>query len=438
MGFILKIKKVIYFFVLGLFLFVPIFVFGIENQNTEGLKIQEQTNQIEKTIISELKQNEKIIIDIFVRDTCKHCKEAKLFLTDLQTERSDFEVVYRNLKDEKEYENWKTLAEKKGLPKITPIIFISNTIIQGFDTQETTGKRIIDLIDKGKSLEKVYTFDEFILADINNFAIEGSGNTGCSENSTECSASEVNYIFTLPFFGVVDLYDYSLPTISFVLGFIDGFNPCAMWVLVTFLLVLIQVGNRRRMWEIAGLFIVAEAIMYYLILTVWFTAWDFIGLDAIITPIVGLVAIGGGVFFLYEWKTADGTCKVTDIKERAKISSRIKKLAESKLTWATVLGIIGLALSVNIIEFACSVGIPQAYTKIIEINQLGFWATQGNMLLYIIAYMVDDLIVFGIALYGIDKLHLATKYSKASNLIGGVLMILLGLILIFAREWLVF
>lgn len=389
-----------------------------------------QTDQAVETAIEQ-----KAVIDVFVRDTCKHCKDAKSFLSDLQTKRDDFVINYRNLKDKQEYENWKALADKKELPKITPIILVANTVIQGFDTPETTGQRLVALIDKAKTLEHQYSVEEYI-ADDRKFAIEGTG-TGCTENSTECAASEVNYIFTVPFFGVVDLYEYSLPAISFILGLIDGFNPCAMWVLVTFLLVLMQVGNRRRMFEIAGLFILAEAIMYYLILTVWFTAWDFIGLDAIITPIVGLVAIGGGIFFLWEWRKSDGTCQVGDVQQKSKISGKIKKLAESKVTWATAAGIIGLAFSVNIIEFACSIGIPQAYTKIIEINELGTLATHANMFIYIIAYMIDDFIVFAIALYGIDKLHLATKYSKASNLIGGVLMIILGLILIFAREWLV-
>lgn len=399
----------------------------------------EPTEQQENQIQDDVSENfhEKVEIHMFERNTCKHCKDAKEYLGKLAQERNDFELVLHNLKDETEYNNWKEFTTKNEIPKITPIILMSNSVIQGFDTGETTGQQIIRLIEEGKKTEKLYTYEEYLTLSKDELQLRGEA-AGCTEDSTECAATEVNYIFTVPFLGVIDLYDYSLPSISFILGLIDGFNPCAMWVLVTFLLVLVQVGNRRRMLEIAGLFILAETVMYYLILTVWFTAWDFIGLDAIITPIVGLVAIGGGLFFLWEWKNSDGTCQVTNMEQRAKLSGRIKRLAESKLTWASALGVIALAFSVNVIEFACSVGIPQAYTKIIEINQLTPLETHANMLIYILAYMIDDFIVFGIAFYGIEKLHLTTKYSKASNLIGGVLMIALGLILIFARELLVF
>ena len=197
-------------------------------------------------------------------------------------------------------------------------------------------------------------------------------------------------------------------------------------------------GTKRRMWVVAGLFIAAETVMYYLILNVWFTTWDFVGLDRIVTPIVGVLALGGGVFFLYEWYASDGTCKVVNLEQRSKISGRIRKLATEPFTWVTALGVIGLAFSVNIIEFACSIGIPQAFTKIIELNNLGFWQTQGLMLNYIFFYMIDDFLVFGIALWGFEKLYLTERYAKWSNLLGGVLMLILGALLIFAPQFLRF
>lgn len=108
------------------------------------------------------------------------------------------------------------------------------------------------------------------------------------------------------------------------------------------------------------------------------------------------------------------------------------------MTVATAVGIIGVALSVNVIEFACSIGIPQTFTGILEINTLSFWTQQWYVLIYILAYMVDDFIVFGFALYGFDKLHASEKYSKLSTLIGGILMILLGGLLLFFPDILIF
>ena len=185
---------------------------------------------------------------------------------------------------------------------------------------------------------------------------------------------------------------------------------------------------------IAGLFIVAETVMYYLILNVWFTTWDFVGLDRYVTPVVGLLALGGGVFFLYEWYRADGTCKVTNSEQRSKISAQVRKLASEPFTWLSAAGVIMLALSVNVIEFACSIGIPQAFTKIIELNELSFFGSQSLMFVYILFYMVDDFIVLGLALWGAERLHLTTTYARWCNLFGGLLMLLLGSLLVFAPE----
>lgn len=379
---------------------------------------------------------EKVLIEMFSREDCTHCKDQKAFLNELAGRRSDFVVVYDDLSEEANKQLWIKVAELEKMPKVTPITLIGETVIQGFDKPETTGKIIEDLIDKNIGKPNI-GFQKFV-------EMGGSGkvkkvaNGTCEEGSSECTVVDEPLLVSIPFVGSVDVSKYSLPVLSFVLGFVDGFNPCAMWVLVTFLLVLLQMGDRKKMWQIAGLFILAETVMYYMILNVWAGVWDFVGLDNIVTPIVGAVAIGGGLFFLYEWKTSDGTCKIIDIKKRQKTKSKIQKLAMAEMTILTVLGVIGLALSVNIIEFACSIGIPQAFTKILNLNSLDFWTYQLQMAIYILAYMVDDFVVFGIALYSIEKIGITTKYSKLCNLVGGILMMILGFILIFHPSWLVF
>ena len=134
--------------------------------------------------------------------------------------------------------------------------------------------------------------------------------------------------------------------------------------------------------------------MYSLILTVWYKTWDFVSLDTIVTPIVGLVSIIGGLFFLKEWHKKELECKVTNLKERSKTKLKIQQLAMNKFTLFTFLGILGIAFSVNIIEFACSIGIPQAFTKILELNSLSLPQWLLMIGIYIFFYMLDDLIVF--------------------------------------------
>ncbi len=373
----------------------------------------------------------RVLIEVFEREGCGHCQAERVFLTALETRREDIEVKYLDIGDAHSEELFARFTEVNRLTRATPLTLIGTEAIQGFDTGDTTGKLLLRAIERERGQERVGTnriLEEGIPLNIRE---EGAV---CDATTGTCKQAMPEYFVRIPFGGTVNVYTYSLPVLASVLGLIDGFNPCALWVLVTFLLVLVQMKSRERMLSVAGLFILAESVMYYLILNVWFTTWDFVGLDHIVTPLVGLLALGGGGFFLYEWKTANGACKIIDTSKRTSLIASIKKLAHEPLTWMSAAGIIALAFSVNVIEFACSIGIPQAFTKILQLNQLNFWQEQGTMLLYIFFYMLDDLFIFGLALWGADRLYLTQKYSRWSTFIGGILMLVLGAILIIRPE----
>ena len=389
-------------------------------------------------------QSKKVKIEYFGRKDCKNCANLEKFLKELSTKRDDFEYVEHKIDESKEEKVFfdKTTSKLK-LVKGTPIIYIDGHIIQGFNTADTTGKEIENLINSGKTKDKILTLKEYV----------ESGQTGnVSSNGAVCTGDTVcevpgltkgaenQVLVNIPIINkTVDLTNYSLLTMSIILGTIDGFNPCAMWVLVLFLTALIAVGNKVKMFRVAGLFILAEAVMYFFILNAWIYAWDFVGLDKWVTPLVGIIGIAGGIFFIRNYLKKGDTleCEVTDFEQRAKISKKIKDIANKPFTLLTALAIIGLALSVNVIEFACSVGIPQTYTKILQINEVPFWIRQFYTFIYIIGYMIDDIIVFGFALMSVNKLQLTTKYSKWVNLFGGILMIILGFIMLIKPSLLI-
>ncbi len=383
-------------------------------------------------------------IEYFGRKDCKNCSNLEVFLKDISSKRKDIEYVEYKIDEKKEDKKFfDETTEKLKLVKGTPIIYVNEHIIQGFNTPDTTGEEIIKLIEEGKKKEKIPSLKEYL---------ENGNYSSVSNNGALCEGEEIceipgltqnkerEVIVNIPFINKrIDLTNYSLPLMSLILGTIDGFNPCAMWVLVLFLTALIAVGNKMKMFRVAGLFIFAEAIMYYMILNAWLYTWDFVGLDRWVTPVVGIVGVAGGIFFIrnYIKKGDELSCEVTDFEKRAKISKKIRDIANKPFTFLTALGIIGLALSVNVIEFACSVGIPQTFTKILQINNISFLQRQLYTFIYILGYMIDDFIVFGLALLSVNKLQLTTKYSKWVNLFGGILMVILGLILIFKPSLLI-
>lgn len=376
--------------------------------------------------------NNKVEVAVFVREGCQHCKDEKAFLKELTAKRSDITLRYYNLENTKQWHAWDAFTKQNEISKVTPITVIGNRYIIGFDKKETTGKEIeklIEVVKKGNTKTDIQ----------NPNLVMGSKASTCSENPTiPCTLEDPSYTVTIPFIGPIETKQYPLFVLAAVLGFVDGFNPCAMWVLVTFLIILLQVGNRRKMLLFAGTFILAEAIMYTLILTVWFKTWDFVKLDSIVTPLVGILAVGSGIYFLYEYRKKELVCTVTDVKQRHQIKQKIEKLAFEKFTFFTFLGILAIAFSVNVIEFACSLGIPQAFTKILELNNLSLVQSAGYIGIYILFYMIDDLVVFGLALYGAEKLSLTTTYSRYSNLIGGIIMLLLGFLLLLKPSVLLF
>lgn len=387
-------------------------------------------------------QEEVTPIHFFGRDDCGFCTKQKEFHETLLQEGIPVEVIYYNVtEDDAAARLFKEVLEKHDLPHVTPTTVIGERVMQGYDSPRAAGERIRTAIATAET-GNVFTIEEHLERAPKATDVVNLG--GCDEEGGACGivAPPGQFIFDLPVVGVVDLEQYSLFALSSLLGFIDGFNPCAMWVLVTFLLILSQVGDRKKMIYVAGLFILAEAVMYNLILNVWYQTWDFVGLDAIVTPLVGFVALGGGAFFLWRYhknRGKDLTCDISDIEEQSKTQKRITKLVSQPLTWATALGIIAIAFSVNVIEFACSIGIPQAFTKILELNQLSFFGHQFYILVYTVFYMIDDLIVFGLAIWGFSKLHaMGHKYSQLSLLIGGLLMLFLGAILVLNPSLLVF
>lgn len=366
-------------------------------------------------------------VEVFSRQDCSHCVDFFSFAETTLMPRG-IGVVVHDIDTPEGRGLFDVITAEAKLSKVTPIIYIGGEFIVGFDSPETTGKTIEALLDRAQ--DAVYpTLANYSLG-IGRIAERGSG---CPEEA--CVEESAQTLVSIPFTHYTfSVAHYSLPALSFVLGLVDGFNPCAMWVLIMFATALIAIGNRRRMQQVITLFLLAEAIMYYAILSVWLYAWDFIGLDRIVTPVIGVLAIGTGLYFLYLFDRRNAACAIESPLRRARVSGRIKHIAEKPLTILTALGIIGIAFSVNIFEFACSIGIPQAFTKLLDIRGASWLVEQAMLGIYIIGYMVDDLIVFGLALYSFEKLGITTRYARMAHLVGGVLMLLLGLLMFFAPE----
>jgi thiol-disulfide isomerase/thioredoxin len=257
---------------------------------------------------------------------------------------------------------------------------------------------------------------------------------GCPSSGEKRALPET---LRLPLVGEVRTASLSLPALTAVLAAVDGFNPCAMWVLVFLLGLLAGMKDRARMWVLGIAFVATSALVYLLILGAWLNVLLLAGALAFVRIGVGVVALAGGGYYLKEFFTnADMQCEITAPGRRRRVLERLKGIAQRQGFLAALGGIVLLALAVNVVEFMCSAGIPAVFAQVLALSELGAWAYFGYLVLYVLVFMLDDLVVLATALKTLEVTGLTTTYARWSNAIGGAALLAIGAALVFRPQWL--
>lgn len=359
---------------------------------------------------------QKLELIYFWGDGCPHCAKEKVFLDKLEKKYPELEIkryeVWYNQENQKLFQEF---VQKYGISQAgVPLTIIKDKYFVGYRDDETSGKEIENYIKE--TLEK------------------------------EKPAETANEKIKLPVLGEINLSKLSLPLLAVTLGAIDGFNPCAMWILLFLIALLINARSRKRLWLVGGTFIAASGLVYFLILSAWLNLFLAVSYVNLTRTLIGLFALGFGVWQLKEFITYNpGVCRVLGLKPKGfkeklenGLKNKAEKLVVSPLTLAMLGGIIILAVGVNLIEFFCSAGIPAIFTRILALNQLSGVSYYFYLLLYTFVFMLDDLVVFSLALITLKKIGVAEKYNYWATLIGGLLILILGLLLIFKPGLLMF
>lgn len=415
-----NLKKVLLTTTLLLVLLLP---FG-------GVFAQEQEDVASENIVN---------IYFFWGEGCPHCEKEKIFLEKLkdkypQVRVLDFEVWGNrdNLTLMTQFAN-KLEVDVRGVP----FTVVGEHYIIGWMNEDYTGKQLEEAVNC--ALAKGCTdLGEGLIAqgDVNE---EVKSATDEEEKVEKKEVVGIPEKMDLPLIGEIETKDFSLPLLTVVLGALDGFNPCAMWTLVFLISLLLGLKDRKRMWILGIVFIFTSAFVYFLFMAAWLNFILFIGMVTWIRIAIGLVALLGGGYSIREYiVNKDGNCKVTNKEKRQKTFEKLKAITHKKNFWLAIGGIVLLAFAVNLVEAVCSAGLPAVYTQILSLNDLTKTQYYLYILLYIFFFMIDDLIVFFVAMTTLKMTGASTKYAKWSNLIGGILMVLIGLILIFKPELLMF
>lgn len=401
------------------------------------------------------KADEKVInIHLFYGNGCPHCAAEEEFLSDYLKDRTDVKLY--------KYEIWYDSHNQELLSKVqkemgttnkngVPFTVIGKKTIVGY-ADGVTDEQIKDAINyylnndyrdyageitgkvKKTEVKEDTIKDESKTEDKKENKIEKADDTKDSDQTDEN--------VTVPVLGKINAKKVSLPILAVVLGFVDGFNPCAMWILIFLITMLFNMKDRKKMWILGLTFILTSGIVYLMFMLAWLNLATFISKIAFIRLLIAVIALVVGLINVYKYidslKKKDEGCDVVDKKDRKKIMEKIISITHEKKFIIALLGIMVLAASVNIIELMCSIGIPLLFTQILAMNNLSTFSYMIYMFIYIFFFLIDDIVIFVISMVTLKVTGLSTKYTKYSHLIGGIIMLIIGLLLIIKPELLMF
>lgn len=392
------IKKVLFIFILSFF-FIPCI-------NAESSKISD------------------ITIYLFHSNSCPHCKKEKEFLSTLK----DVKVKKYEISDNYEFLE-KVRIELDIKESSVPLTIIGSDYIIGYNDEIKS--QILDMIEDYRKEDH---------CDVVDLIIDDKDIKKCLETNKGIYNKSDQKVISL--FGKkikFDAKDVSLPLISILIGFIDGFNPCAMWVLIFLISMLFNMKNKKRMWILGLTFLVTSALVYLIFMTGILSIANYVG--TYFKYLIALVALIGGTINLNSFRKSlnkDVGCQVTNKKQRRKIVEKIKNILSEKNFIISILGIMLLAISVNMVELACSAGLPTIFIEILSLNNLSNFEYALYMILYILIFMIDDIVIFILAMTTLKITGISNKYTKYSHLIGGIIMIIIGILMVFKTDWLMF
>lgn len=358
----------------------------------------------------------------FYSPACGRCAQEEVYLETLKGEMPCLRVEELNVEDSTNVELLRAVTQKLAVEvNSLPVTVVGRQVFSGYAGDEITGAGI------RQAIWSCHLNDcEDVVFPLRYPDGAPSEPEGVCEEPTS-SLLQVK----LPFLGTIDFRDYSLPVFTILIAAADGFNPCAMWVLAFLIGLLLGVEDKKRRWILGVTFIAASALVYFLFLAAWLNLFLFLGLIVWVRLLIGLVAVSAGAAHLRDFWRNRQECKVTGGEKRQQVFGKLREVIRRQNLALALVGIILLAFAVNLVELICSAGLPAVYTQVLSLSQISSGSHYAYLFLYIIIFMLDDLLVFFIAMKTLHAVGLGTKYSRYSNLIGGTLILLIGLALLF-------
>ena len=340
-------------------------------------------------------------LDVYVREGCPHCADAERYLQRLGQRFPSLDIRYHDVAANREnLKDLLDLSKKYGIEQPgVPSFHACGSFYVGFSEEAGSG----DWIER-----------QLMDADV----------------------EPIPHQIETPL-GSYSTADIGLPMFTIVVGLVDGFNPCAMWVLLFLLSILVNIRDRRRVILIAGTFVMVSGMVYFAFMAAWLNLFMLIGFARWLQITIGILAILIGIIHIKDF-VAFGEGISLSIRDSVKptLYRRTRNVLQAQSLWAALFAVTIVAIMVNMVELLCTAGLPALYTQVLTLSPMPTSQYYAYLLLYNLAYIFDDALMVAIAVFTMNKFKLQEKQGRWLKLVSGLVIFILGVLLLAVPEML--
>jgi thiol-disulfide isomerase/thioredoxin len=350
------------------------------------------------------READTIELHFFWTKACPHCQAARPFVDHLASEydwlRLDSRMLDNSPRNVALYE---VMAGAMGeQAQSVPAFFFCNTMLVGFGSAQTTGEELRRLLQQCRAGQR-------------------------PDGRVATTA--------LPFIGDPLTSGLSLLPLTLVIAGLDAFNPCAFFVLLFLLSLLVNARSRRRMLLVGGVFVFFSGAIYFLFMAAWLNLFLLTGSIPYMTLAAALLALLIALFNIKDFFWFEQGPSLS-IPQQAKpgLFARMRGLIGVEHLPTLFLGTVVLAIAANSYELLCTAGFPMVYTRILTLNELSSFDYYLYLLLYNLVYVLPLLLIVVIFVYTMGRFKLSERQGRVLKLLSGLMMLGLGGVLLIAPE----
>ena len=344
-------------------------------------------------------------VTLFWAEGCPYCAAEREFLAELAGRMPELRIADYELHGSAENRTLFTemMAERGLTPEAVPTTIVGDRVWVGFDERRAAEiESAVTALIAGESIDE----------------------------------EPASTVIDVPLLGPIDVGSHSLLLATLVIGFVDGFNPCSLWVLSMLLALVLHTGSRRRLLAVGSVFLSVTTAMYGLYIVGLYSALSYIGYTAWIRVAVAVVALAIGVVNVKDYFAFGVGPSLTIPEERKpKMLATMRRVAAADRALPPLLLSTGaLAVGVSLLETPCTAGFPILWTDLLAQHGVGVLTAVGLFAAYMLVFLLDELAVFGGAVVAMRVTKVGETRGRLLKLIGGTVMIAMAGTMVMAPD----